>query len=107
VGGGQAVIKIMGTIVGIAAFIAVVYTVDGRWVRKPVYADDLSVVQKRLDTIEQRNIKMSILDLEDRVDNPKLSAERKGKLKERIRLYKEQLQGVGSSNDNNSIKGGK
>jgi len=97
-------LKIMGGIVAIAAFLAVVYKVDSRWVQCPVYAAEKSVVQKRLDVIEQKAIMSSIDDKEDRLDNPKLSAERKGKLKEQIRRLKMDLKEIGGDN---TTKGGR
>lgn len=100
-------LQIMGSVVAIAAFIAIVYTVDDRWVRRPVYADEMSVVQKKLNVIEQRRIETSIEDLEDRLDSKSLSSERKGKLKERVRGYRNELRNLGFDNLYAPVKGGK
>lgn len=86
--------KIITGVVAVAAFVAVVYTVDERWVRCTVYAGEMAIVQKKLNVIEQKSIEASIDDKEDRLDNPRLSAERKGKLKEQIRRLKKDLEEI-------------
>ena len=90
--------KIISGVVAVAAFVAVVYKIDGRWVQCPVYAEEMSVVQKKLNVIEQRRIETAIEDAEDRLDNPKLSAERKGKLKEKVRRLNKDLKEIGADN---------
>ena len=96
--------KIISGILAIAALLGVAFKFDVRWVKADLYAGDKSVVQKRLDVIEQRSIQASIDDLEDRLDSPKLSSERKGKLKERVRRYKLDLKDIGIDNSTGGRK---
>jgi uncharacterized membrane protein len=80
-----AALKIMAGVVAIAAFLGVVYAVGGRWVRCPVYAEDMSAVKSRQLQFEERNIQAQIYDTEDRLANPKLPEKRRGVYEERLR----------------------
>jgi hypothetical protein len=78
----------------LSGFLGVAYTIDGRWVRCPVYAEGMSAVQSRQLRFEERAIQKDINDLEDRLESPRLPEKRRGVYQQRLRELKQDLQEI-------------
>ena len=97
--------QIAGIISALAIIIGTAYTIDGRWVRCPVYAEEMSQVKMRQYRYEERSIQKEIYDIEDRLANPKLPEKRKGIYQQRLRELKIDLDELKEEKANVQTKG--
>jgi hypothetical protein len=101
------VVKIASVLGALTVIVGTTYTIDGRWVRCPVYAEGISQVQTRQLKFEERGIQKDINDLEDRLENPKLPEKRRGVYQQRLRQLKQDLLDVKEEKADAKTKGGK
>src|SRR4030067_1142290 len=99
-------LKQIAGIISALIIIGTAYTIDGRWVRCPVYAEEMSQVKMRQYRYEERSIQKEIYDIEDRLANPKLPEKRKGIYQQRLRELKIDLDELKEEKTNGQNQGG-